>query len=58
MRLFFKSKQFLLAVKQSNLSACVMARGVQLLMRTLVSNCPIKAEISAVDSQSDLRILL
>ena len=26
--------------------------------RTVLFNCPIKAEIGAVDSQSDLRILL
>ena len=37
--------------KQSHLSARVMAR-------TILFNCPIKAEIRAVDSQSDLRILL
>ena len=63
MRLFFKSKQkkfqFLCASSEkSNLSAGVTACAVQLPTRTLVSNCPIKAEISAVDSQSDLRILL
>ena len=28
------------------------------MMRTVLFNCPIKAEIWAVDSQSDLRILL
>ena len=28
------------------------------MTRTLLLNCPIKAEIRAVDSQSDLRILL
>ena len=37
--------------KKSHLSARVMAR-------TVLFNCPIKAEIEAVDSQSDLRILL
>ena len=37
--------------KKSHLSARVMAR-------TVLLNCPIKAEIRAVDSQSDLRILL
>ena len=42
---------FLLAVKKSYLSARVMAR-------TVLLDCPIKAEIRAVDSQSDLRILL
>ena len=43
---------FLLAVtKKSHLSARVMAR-------TVLFNCPIKAQIRAVDSQSDLRILL
>ena len=52
------SNFFVLAVKKSNLSAGVTARAIQLPTRTLVSNCPIKAEISAVDSQSDLRILL
>ena len=39
-----------------------MARIVQLphlgMTRTVQLNCPIKAEIGAVDSQSDLRILL
>ena len=52
------SNFFVLAVKKSNLSAGVTACAVQLPTRTLVSNCPIKAEISAVDSQSDLRVLL
>ena len=35
-----------------------MARTVQYLgmTRTVLLNCPIKAEIRAVDSQSDLRI--
>ena len=28
------------------------------MARTVLFNCPIKAEIGAVDSQSDLRILL
>ena len=37
--------------KKTHLSARVMARPV-------LSNCPIKAEIRAVDSQSHLRILL
>ena len=37
--------------KKSHLSTRVMAR-------TVLLNCPIKAEIGAVDSQSDLRILL
>ena len=37
--------------KKSHLRARVMARTVQL-------NCPIKSEIRAVDSQSDLTILL
>ena len=56
-RLFFKSKhkefQDLLfaSSEKSHLSARVMAHTVQL-------NCPIKAETRAVDSQSDLRILL
>ena len=37
-----------------------MARTVQLLgmTRTVLLNCPIKAEIRAADSQSDLTILL
>ena len=54
---FFKSKQkkfqffFLLAVIKIHLSTNVMAP-------TALLNCPIKAEIRAVDSQSDLRILL
>ena len=42
--------------KKSHLSARVMARTVQLLRHD--AYCPIKAEIRAVDSQSDLRILL
>ena len=37
--------------KHTHLSARVMAR-------TVILNCPIKAEIRAVDNQSDLRILL
>ena len=37
--------------KKKHLSARVMAR-------TVLLNCPIKAEIKAVDNQSDLRILL
>ena len=54
---FFKSKHkkfeicFASSEKKSHLSARVMMRTVQL-------NCPIKAEIRAVDSQSDLTILL
>ena len=44
--MFFASSK-----KKSHLSARVMAR-------TVLFNCPIKAEIRAVDSQSDLRILL
>ena len=54
---FFKIKTreirnfVLLAVKKkSHLTARVMAR--------ILLNCPIKAEIRAVDSQSDLTILL
>ena len=43
-------------MKKSHLGACVMARTVQLLRND--AYCPIKVEISAVDSQSDLRILL
>ena len=46
----------MLVVKKSHLSARVMARTVQLLRHD--AYCPIKAEIRAVDSQSDLRILL
>ena len=51
---------FLLAVKKGHLSARVMAHTVQLLNRDAYCpiNCLIKAEIRAVDSQSDLRILL
>ena len=30
----------------------------RVMARTVLSNCPIEAEIRAVDSQSDLRILL
>ena len=49
---------FLLAVKQkSHLRARVMARTVHMTSNVLFT-CPIKAEIRAVDSQSDLRILL
>ena len=52
-----KSKIFSLAMnKKSHLSARVMARTVQLLRHD--AYCPIKAEIRAVDSQSDLRIFL
>ena len=50
------SKLFLLAVKKSHLSTRNMTRTVQLLRHEAIS--PIKAEIRAVDSQSDLRILL
>ena len=56
--LFFKTKTqeiprffFASSEKESHLSARLMARPVQL-------HCPIKAKIRAVDSQSDLRILL
>ena len=45
-KFFFASSE-----KKSHLSARVMAR-------TVLLNCPIKAEIRAVDSQSDLIILL
>ena len=45
-RFFFASSE-----KESHLSARLMAHPVQL-------HCPIKAKIRAVDSQSDLRILL
>ena len=46
--------------KKSHLSARVMAHTVQLLRYDAYCpiNCPIKAEIRAVDSQSDLTILL
>ena len=45
-------KIFLLVMeKKKHLSARVMAG-------TVLLNCPIKAEIGAVDNQSDLRILL
>ena len=46
--------------KKSHLSTCVMVRTVQLLRHDTYCpiNCPIKAEIRAVDSQSDLTILL
>ena len=46
--------------KKSHLRARVMARTVQLLRHDAYYpiNCPIKAEIRAVDSQSDLTILL
>ena len=46
--------------KKGYLSACVMARTVQLLRHDAYypMNCPIKAEIRAVDSQSDLTMLL
>ena len=46
--------------KKSHLSARVMARTVQLLRHDAYCpiNCPIKAEIRAVDNQADLTILL
>ena len=44
--IFFASSE-----KKSHLSPRVMAR-------TVLFNCPIKTEIRAVDSRSDLRILL
>ena len=46
--------------KKSHLSARVMACTVHYLgmTRTVLLNCPIKAEIRAVDSQSDSTILL
>ena len=50
------SKLFLLAVNKSHLSTRNMTHTVQLLRHEAIS--PIKAEIRAVDSQSDLRILL
>ena len=50
--------RFFPAVKKSHLSARVMARTVQLLKLRLDAYCPTKAEIRAIDSQSDLRILL
>ena len=57
MPIFFASSE-----KKSHLRARVMARTIQLLIlgmtRTVLLNCPIKAEIRIVDSQSDLRILL
>ena len=50
---------FLLAIKKSHLSAHDGVLSNYLGMtRTVLSNCPIKAEIRAVDSQSDLRLLL
>ena len=65
-RLFFKPKHkkfeffFASSEKKSHFSARVMARTVQLLRHDAYCpiNCPIKAEIRAVDSQSDLTILL
>ena len=59
--LFFKSKQkkfqfFLLAMKKSHLCVRVMVLTVQLLRHD--AYYPIEAEIRAVDSQSDLIILL
>ena len=60
---FFKSKHkkfqdlfFLPTVKKSQLRARVIEHTVHLLGHD--AYCPIKAEIRAVDSQSDLRILL
>ena len=47
----FRDFFFASSEKKRHLSARVMAR-------TILFNCPIKAEIRAVDSQSDLRILL
>ena len=46
--------------KKSHLSARLMARTVRLLRHdaSVLFNCPVKAEIRAVDSQSDLTILL
>ena len=61
-RALFKSKHkkfqdFSLAMKKkSHLSARVMARTVQLFRHD--AYCPIKAEIRAVENQSDFRILL
>ena len=64
---FFKIKTqeiprflFLASSAKGHLSARVMARTVQLLRHDACCplNCPIKAEIRAVDSQSDLRMLL
>ena len=52
---------FLLAVKKkSHLSMRVIRRELSSYLgmtRTVLFNCPINAEIRAVDSQSDLRIL-
>ena len=53
-RLFFKTRNsnfFASSEKKSHLRARVMAR-------TVLLNCPIRAEIRRVDSKSDLRILL
>ena len=47
---------FLPTVKKSQLRARVIEHTVHLLRHD--TYCPIKAEIRAVDSQSDLRILL
>ena len=61
-RALFKSKHkkfqdfFASYEKKSHLSAHMMARTVQLLRHD--AYCPIKAEIRAVENQSDLRILL
>ena len=61
-QLFFKSKHkkfqdlFLPTVKKGQLRALVIEHTVHLLRHD--AYCPIKAEIRAVDSQSDLRILL
>ena len=53
---------FLPAVKKGHLSEHMMARTIQLLRHdaycSITVSCPIKAEIRAVDSQPDLRILL
>ena len=58
------SEIFLLAVKKKKPykrardGACCPITNYLGMMRTVLFNCPIKAEIRAVDSQSDLRILL
>ena len=55
------SEIFLLAVKKKAIQArtwwCILSNYLG-MTRIVVFNCPIKAEIRAVDSQSDLRILL
>ena len=52
---------FLLAVKKKAIQArtwwCILSNYLG-MTRIVVFNCPIKAENRAVDSQSDLRILL